>query len=128
MKETCGCDVSGQLAEIRDLLCSLTAQVEALRRDQLPADPEMIEEMLAALHVIYADAEFTASWALETAIDNDPDAVRLLQAVTAVVGSRPGIKKLSRFLNKITGIYGGYRLEIANPHGRDGATFRVVTK
>ena len=118
-------DVSLQLAEIQGQLNMVLAELRALRSERLPASPEKIEELLAALHTIFNDAEFTASWALETAIDNDPDAVRLLQSITAVAGSRPGIKKLSRLLNKVTGTYGGHQLSVANPHGRDGTTFIV---
>ena len=119
-------DVSIQLTIMQGQLDTILSELQALRLERLPASPEKIEELLAALHTIFNDAEFTASWALETAIDNDPDAVRLLQSITAVAGSRPGIKKLSRLLNKVTGsTYGGYQLSVANPHGRDGTTFIV---
>ena len=118
------------LAEIKDLLNVLLSELRALRRDKLPGDPEKIEALLAALYKIYTDAEFTAAWILETCLENDPDATRLLQSIkAAMTGAVPGSKKLSRFLGKVTGIFCGYRLDISNPHTRDGATFKIsVTK
>ena len=123
-------DLSVQLTIMQGQLDTILSELHALRRERLPSSPELIENLLAALFVIFNDAEFTSAWVLETCIENDPDAAKLLQSITAAIeGTRPSIKKLSRFLNKTMGAHGGYRLEVANPHGRDGTTFIVrVTK
>lgn len=114
-----------QLEEIKDLLHILISEIQELRKERLPASPENIEVMLAALFVIFSNSEFTAAWILETSLDNDPDAVRLLRAISETIGKRPTVQRLSRFLKQVIGTYNDYRLEIANHHGRDGTTFII---
>src|SRR3990172_5068173 len=119
-------DVSIQLTIMQGQLDTILSELQALRLERLPASPELIESLLASLYKIYPDVEFTAVWILETCVEGDMDANILLQSIKGVMtGAVPGSKNLSRFLGKVTGIFGGYRLDISNPHTRDGATFRV---
>src|SRR3990170_1820336 len=99
---------------IQETLDLILSEVKALRRECMPASPELIESLLASLYKIYPDVEFTAVWILETCVEGDMDANILLQSIKAVMtGAVPGSKKLSRFLGKVTGIFGGYRLDIS---------------
>ena len=111
---------------IQETLDLILSEVRALRLERLPASPELIETLLAAIYVIYADAEFTAAWVLETCTDSDNDALKLRESIKAVIGTAPTINRLSRILRKVTGTYDVYKLEIANLHSRDGITFCVT--
>ena len=119
-------DVSLQLAAIQTQLDLLLAEVRGLRSERLPASPEKIENLLAALFIIFNDAQFTAAWILETCTDSDNDALKLRESIKAVIGTAPTINRLSRILRKVTGTYDVYKLEIANLHSRDGITFCVT--
>lgn len=114
-----------QNCKIQETLDTILAELRVMRREKLPATSEKIETLLQALYIIFADAPFTAAWALEESIGKDGDSKKLLQAIKNVL-PQPTVKRLSTFLQRSSGTFNNYKLQIVDPHSRAGAMFRVI--
>ena len=112
--------------EIKGQLDLILSEVRALRQDRLPASEGDVEALLGATYIFYPDSPFTSAWLLECAVDPDPDSLTLRKAITGGIGRKATVNRLSRFLRRSVGTYGTFRLEIVDPHSRDGCLFRVT--
>lgn len=116
---------TGQFQELKGLLNVLIKEVRALRCERLPANGKDIETLLKSAFEFFPGTGFTSSWLMEYSIDSSPESVQLFEAIKAAIGHKPTVNRLSRFLGKSVGTYGSYRLEIIEPHSRDGCLFCV---
>ena len=124
LKEEINDFLHGEIGELKLLLEEVLREVKSLRRERLPSSPEKIENLLRVIHEIFENSEWTAVDLLECLLESE----NFLTVISKTIGSRPTVKKVSRFLRQCVGSYGSLTLELIDSHSRQGALFQVVTK
>jgi hypothetical protein len=118
---------------IVELLEAIQVELVAIR-ERLPEPPradERLARLLAAIHAVLGEGEFTVPWLFDASADVIlPGAEALAAALLAVVGrGRPqgAHRRLGRFLASHAGAAsGGFRLVRLSGRHRDGALYRVT--
>ncbi|HBO83447.1 MAG TPA: hypothetical protein DD641_00325 [Deltaproteobacteria bacterium] len=120
-----GNDISVQLATMQTRLDLILREVRALRLERLPADPELIEILLATIYAIFDDDEFTSFFIFDECSGNNKNSVRLRAVISGCLRGELTIRRLSFFLSKICGNYGVYTLIYCGKQ-REGHYYKVT--
>lgn len=109
--------------KIQETLNTIIAEIRELRRERLPADPEKIRELLAAIYEIFEDAEFTA---FDIFLECDGNnALRAAVSLCLKSTGKLTIRRLSIVLSKSVGRHGQYSLEKCDKT-RIGRYYKIV--
>ena len=125
MKVGADIQVCHNCLDIKVTLSILLNEVRALRRERLPASPEKIEGLLAAIYTIFQDDGTTAFFIFDECSENNKNATQLRSSISACLKGNLSIRRLSFFLSRICGTYGLYTLEHCGKQ-REGYYFRVT--
>lgn len=113
--------------ENKKLLNLILAEVRALRRYRTGADEADVEALLHEIHKLFGSEEWAAVWIFDQAADDDPGSKRLRAAMSQCLKGKLTIRRLSSFLSRAVGLYGGLNLESCG-RSRNGQKFRIVTR
>ncbi len=110
--------------EIRDSFYILRLETLAYPKPVVPI--KLCEELYAVIVQVARTAPFTSARLVEEAKESTVDAMRLREALRAVLSWPVTTRKLTSFLSdKAARVAGPWRLEIVNLHANDGRLFRV---